>query len=102
MKFYKNNLNRVFAFAADGSQDHLISSDLIEISIDQMEILTTPVLNASELNARNNMLIQSQIDSLEKGQARAVREATLGIDGAMDRLKALNLKIRSLAEGFVK
>jgi hypothetical protein len=102
MKFYKNDLNQVFAFAADGSQDHVISSDLIEISIEQMEILTTPILSASELNARNNMLIQLQIDVLEKGQARAVREAAIGTEGAIDRLKTLDQKIRLLAGGIVK
>lgn len=33
MKYYKNSKNEVHAFELDGSQDHLVSEDMVEISI---------------------------------------------------------------------
>jgi hypothetical protein len=52
--------------------------------------------------ASANAEIQQQIDALERGQARAVREATLGMDGAIDRLKTLDAKIATLRAQFIK
>jgi hypothetical protein len=66
------------------------------------ELIDPPAPTADEIKAQNNAAIQLQINNLEKGQARAVREAALNIEGAVDRLKALDQKIRALAGGFVK
>jgi hypothetical protein len=65
-------------------------------------LIDQPIPTAQESKAQTNAAIQLQIDTFEKNQARAVREAALGIDGALDRLKVLDQKIRTLAEGFVK
>lgn len=107
----------------DANPNCLIPMDAVEITEDEYAALLTgqsagqrittdangrpeltdpPVPTADELKVQANATIQAQIDVLEKGQARAVREAALNIDGAVDRLKALDLKIRALAGGFVK
>ena len=46
--------------------------------------------------AEQNADIESQIHTLERGQSRAVREAAIGIAGAVDRLKTLDAKIVNL------
>jgi hypothetical protein len=35
MKYYKKN-NQVFAFEADGSQDHLITNDMVQMSSEEI------------------------------------------------------------------
>lgn len=58
--------------------------------------------SATQVKASTNADIQAQIDALEKGQHRAIREATIGTLGAIDRLKALDAKIAALRAQFVK
>jgi hypothetical protein len=107
----------------DANPDCLIPIDAVEITENEHAVLlagqsagqritadvngrpelTAPhAPTADEQKAQANVAIQAQIDVLEKNQARAVREAALGIDGAVDRLKALDQKIRALAGGFIK
>ncbi|WP_295755986.1 hypothetical protein [Undibacterium sp.] len=102
MKHYKDKNGVVFAYELDGSQDRIIPDHLIAITEAEADALRVPKLTSGEIKIQENAAIQAQIDVLEKGQARAVREAALGIDGAVDRLKALDLKIRAMAGGFVK
>lgn len=61
-----------------------------------------PAPTAAELKAKANAAIQAQIDALERGQARAVREATIGAGGAIDRLKSLDSQIAALRAQFIK
>ncbi|PUA19569.1 hypothetical protein [Glaciimonas sp. PCH181] len=62
----------------------------------------TPVLTADQIKATTNAAIQVQINELESGQNRAVREATIGAAGAVDRLKALDAKIAVLRSQFIQ
>ena len=39
MKYYINKNNEVFAFELDGSQDHLITPDMVEISLEEVEAI---------------------------------------------------------------
>ncbi len=41
MKYFKNTLGEVFAFEGDGSQDHLISEDMVLISEEEVVELTS-------------------------------------------------------------
>lgn len=43
-----------------------------------------------------NMIIKAQIISLEETQHRAIREAAMGMPGAVTRLKAIDDKIVAL------
>jgi hypothetical protein len=51
--------------------------------------------------AEQNAPILTQIAQLEAGQARAVREATLNVPGALDRLASLNSTISDLRKKLV-
>ena len=42
MKNYINNKNQVFGFELDGSQDHLITTDMVAISDEDLVILRAP------------------------------------------------------------
>ena len=37
MKYYTNKNKEIFGFELDGSQDHLITEDMIEISLEEIE-----------------------------------------------------------------
>ena len=57
MKHYKNSLNEIFAYEADGSQDHIIPEDYIAITDAEADQLRTA-------NA------QSQFDALDYADKR--------------------------------
>lgn len=59
MKYFKNVSGSVFAFAADGSQDEYIASDLIPISYAEADALRAPVLTAATYAAA----VQSHMDA---------------------------------------
>ena len=42
MKHYINKNKEIFGFELDGSQDHLISSDMVEISLEEIAELNKP------------------------------------------------------------
>jgi len=65
MKHYKNSKNEIFAYESDGSQDHLISKDLIKITdIEKNKILKSkePILTYKEKRFAEYPLIQDQLD----------------------------------------
>lgn len=65
MKHFKDINNKVFAFEANGSQDHLIKPDMVEITVEDVKILTTPVLTTEQLAAeirRKRAYLLSQTD----------------------------------------
>ncbi len=39
MKHYINKNKEIFGFELDGSQDHLITSDMVEISLEEIEVI---------------------------------------------------------------
>ncbi len=39
MKHYINKNNEIFGFELDGSQDHLITDDMVEISLEEIEVI---------------------------------------------------------------
>lgn len=60
MKFYKNSNNEVYAFEDNGSQDHLISSDLKRINLDEVHKLTKNKVTWEDIRrVRNQMLNDS-------------------------------------------
>lgn len=87
-------------------------ADLIALTDTQWDSrLSTPYVSAGALVAApaptaaqqieadktsSNTAIQAQIIALESTQGRAVREAAIGMAGAVDRLNALDASIASL------
>jgi hypothetical protein len=59
------------------------------------EFVRVPV-DESEQNAAHNALVFEQINALELKQPRAVREALLGMEGAVGRLQTLEDDIAAL------
>ena len=39
MKYYINKNKEIFGFELDGSQDHLITPDMVEISLEEIEVI---------------------------------------------------------------
>ena len=57
MKHYKNSLNEIFAYEADGSQDHIIPEDYVAIT-------------DAEANQIRTTIAQSQFDTLDYADKR--------------------------------
>jgi len=64
MKLYKDNNNNVFAYEADGSQDHLIG--------DKVAITET------EASSINNQKTQDELDKLTYEEKRALKYPRIG------------------------
>jgi hypothetical protein len=66
--------------------------------IPEREPESVPDLTPEEQREANNAPIMAQILELEAKQARAVREALLGQDGAIERLEGIEAEIVALRE----
>ena len=63
MKYYKLN-NKVYAYEQDGSQDHLITSDMVAMTKVEVEVHTNPPDTTEQLYAKDKeskLLAVSQI-----------------------------------------
>ena len=88
MKYYKLN-NKVYAYEQDGSQDHLITSDMVAMTKVEVEVHTNPPDTTEQLYAKDKeskLLAVSQIkvttalgnvfDGDETSQNRMARAVT--------------------------
>ena len=74
------------------------NSDYARFLVD-VETDPTCVVDADPpTNEETNAQIVAQIVALEAGQARAVREAALGVSGAKARLQSLDNQIKALRD----
>jgi hypothetical protein len=71
MKYYKSPTNQIFAYELDGSQDHLIGPELIQIEKSEVELLVSAKQQAvfdsksySEKRAMSYPPIGDQLDAL--------------------------------------
>jgi hypothetical protein len=60
MKYYKNSLNEIFAYEADGSQDHVIPKEYIAVAKEQ----------ADELIATRTQATFNALDYAQKRRAK--------------------------------
>ena len=56
MKHYINNNKEIFGFELDGSQDYLITSDMVEISLEEIEAIN----KAKEDEYKNSIAFKVQ------------------------------------------
>ena len=56
MKHYINNNKEIFGFELDGSQDHLITKDMVEISLEEIEAIN----KAKEDEYKNSIAFKVQ------------------------------------------
>jgi hypothetical protein len=68
MKYFKNGSNKVYAYSADGSQDHAIKSGLIAISEAEASEITNPAPALADLKILHvEMMKSSCTDAIKAG-----------------------------------
>lgn len=60
MKLYKNQNNEIFAYELDGSQDHLISNNLISITQEEADQIIQDKTQAEQLAYVNSLTYQEK------------------------------------------
>ena len=68
MKYYKNTENEIFAFEDDGSQDHLITDDMVEINEaekDQIVAKNNP-LTWDDIRFKRNVLLSENDNKIKR------------------------------------
>lgn len=98
MKHYKTPTNEIMAI--DKGQEFLVQDDWVEISDEEVgfingEYISLPKTH-EQIEAQRKSAILAQIAAIETKQPRALREVALGIDGAVDRLRAIDDEISAL------
>ena len=89
MKLFKDSNNTIWAFELDGSQDHLITSDMVSITKEEADVITTQK-KLAEFNALSYVEkrqseyppIVNYLDGLVKGdteQMQAYIDACLAV-----------------------
>lgn len=100
MKYYKKNSGDVFAFEQDGSQDHLIKPEMIEMTAAEVEahknppvIPPTPAEQLAATDAGMIRMIEDLTDALvKKGVIRAA-DLTQPAQDKLNNRKALRAKL---------
>lgn len=58
MKLYKNSKNELFAFELDGSQDHLIKSDMVLITKQEAQKVIDSYITWKDIKAIRDVLLK--------------------------------------------
>ena len=91
MKYYINKNKELFGFELDGSQDHLITSDMVEISLEEIAELNKPT--AVQLQEQANAEARAKLGSLDWKVIRELERLMLaGTDLNLER-EALRVSI---------
>jgi len=79
MKYYKNSTNEIFAYEADGSQDHIIPKDYVAITDLEADQLKTAnaqskfnALNYAEKRRAEYPPITDYLDAVVKGDQAGI------------------------------
>ena len=65
MKYYKNSDNQTYVYKDDGSEDHLIPSDQIEITEDEANTLIDQEFNARSYSEKRAMAYKPLAEQLD-------------------------------------
>ena len=91
MKHYINKNKEIFGFELDGSQDHLITSDMVEISLEEIAELNKPT--EAQLQEQLNAEARAKLNSLDWKVIRELERLMLtGTDLNLER-EALRVSI---------
>jgi len=63
MKHFKDAENKVFAFDDDGSQDHLIASDLVQVSDKELNLILNPPLSIDDIKSQKVQALSDAVGS---------------------------------------
>jgi len=99
MKFYKDKDGQVFAYEADGSQDHLIK-DKIKMTEKEVEAHINPIKSEEQIREEYNFPILNEIQKLKIDLNIPIMRLAVGTDSekieAQNQLEVLNSEIRAL------
>ena len=91
MKHYINKNKEIFGFELDGSQDHLITEDMVEISLEEIAELNKPT--EAQLQEQLNAEARAKLNSLDWKVIRELERLMLtGTDLNLER-EALRVSI---------
>ena len=91
MKYYKKD-TQVFAFELDGSQDHLITDDMVKMTKAQIEEHLNPTPTPEQIKANRIVELQQVLRELDIKRVRPLAE------GDTEYLKTLNAQVIKLRE----
>ena len=84
MKYYTNENKEIFGFELDGSQDHLITSDMVEISLEEIAELNKPT--EVQLQEQANAEARAKLNGLDWKVIRELERLMLsGTDLNLER-----------------
>ncbi len=84
MKYYINKNKELFGFELDGSQDHLITDDMVEISLEEITELNKPT--EAQLQEQANAEARAKLDGLDWKVIRELERLMLaGTDLNLER-----------------
>ncbi len=84
MKYYINTNKEIFGFELDGSQDHLITKDMKEISLEEIAELNKPT--EEQLQAQANAEARAKLNLLDWKVIRELERLMLtGTDLNLER-----------------
>lgn len=79
MKYYKNSTNEIFAYEADGSQDHIIPEEYVPVTKEQADDLiaartqaTFNALNYAEKRRAEYPPVADYLDAMVKGDQAGI------------------------------
>jgi hypothetical protein len=72
VKHFKNSKNEIYAFEADGSQDHLIGADLTPVTDAELSDLRKPTLE--QIAAAEKAAALVELTLIDAASVRALRE----------------------------
>lgn len=84
-KYYKDENNQVYAFEADGSQDHIIPVDFIPMTPEEVDLHINPPLTQEQIQAQANAEARAYLSSTDW---YVVRFAETGVAIPQDILDA--------------
>ena len=84
MKHYINKNKEIFGFELDGSQDHLIAKDMVEISLEEIAELNKPT--EAQLQEQANAEARAKLNGLDWKVIRELERLMLaGTDLNLER-----------------
>jgi len=92
MKYYKNSKNQIFGFEIDGSQDNLITEDLIQITLDDVNIINKKNQEEIFSNLTYQQKRQSEYPSIYDYLDGIVKNDQNQINNYIDTCKAVKNK----------
>jgi hypothetical protein len=90
-KYFKNDETKVYAYAADGSQDAYITTGLVPISEVEADALRFPPLTPEQATEQRRAEIRTRLSEIDAESIRPLRAVTEDTAEDFDREKLASL-----------